>query len=133
MFEQCLEVPNKRKKEFDRGLCLVCQKKVEKPKRGKAPVTTDSSFTVFVEVCENFISTGDVRYHYLQEEIRNKDAAQLKKESYCFHPVCKSDFWKILGNQKRNRMSGESNKILQHKCVNSQHLCLKHPTRFCNL
>ena len=55
MFEPCFEIPTKRSKPFDSTLCLVCQKKVEKPKRGKPPVRDKSSFDVFVDVCKWFV------------------------------------------------------------------------------
>lgn len=101
MFDPTLEVPVKRKKDFDRELCLVCQRKIEKPKRGPPPLINESTLTVFVEVCTNFASTKDLRYFQLQAEIRNKSASDLFRENYRFHTKCRSEFQKIHANQKR--------------------------------
>ena len=102
MFEPSLEVPTKRNKPFDSTLCLVCQDKVEKPKRGKQPVRESASFDVFVDVCKKFAENGDVSYYNLQDAIRRKTADQLYNEHYCYHTKCRSDFQKIYANQQRS-------------------------------
>ena len=103
MFEPCFEIPTKRSKPFDSTLCLVCQKKVEKPKRGKPPVRDKSSFDVFVDVCKWFSENGDIVSHRnLQEAIRGKTADQLSAEEFCFHPTCRSEIQKIDANRRRS-------------------------------
>ena len=50
MYKPCLETPNKRSKDFDASLCIVCQKNVDKPKRGRPKKVDFSSFDVFKKV-----------------------------------------------------------------------------------
>ena len=119
MFQSCIEITNKRQKCFDSNLCIVCQKTVEKPKRGPKQTASEDKFDVFIEVCNELKETDDGRYLNLQKEIGNKTSKQLHDENFCFHAQCRSDFQKIYSNQKRKRLSEESGETSKKECCSS--------------
>ena len=102
MFKPCLEVPKKRTKKFDSSLCIVCQKEVQKPKRGQLKKNDASSFQVFIDVVKILKQTGDTQYHDLYEAIEGKKSEDLEREEFCYHSVpCRRDFQRIYSNHQR--------------------------------
>ena len=94
-FTPCLEVPNKKKKEFDQKLCLVCQKTVEDNKRGPKKEKKKDHFEVFITVCKTLKCRGDSSFYELQEAIKNKTAQNLKDEKFCYHTKCRDQFQRL--------------------------------------
>ena len=115
-YKPCLEIPNKRRKPFDPSLCIVCQKLVERHKRGKPPIIDDDSFKVFIDVFKILEEKGDVLYHQNREAIKNKSHTDLKNENFCFHPTpCRRDFQRILSNSQRKGADGDAKEKKKEK------------------
>ena len=99
MYEACLEAPNKRRKEFDKTLCIVCQEKVEVCKRGRPKKVEDDKFKVFNQVFKILEERGDKTYHFIYEITKCKSHIELANENFCFHSIpCRQDFQRILAN-----------------------------------
>ena len=111
MYKPCLETPKIRRKDFDKSLCIVCQKKVDKPKRGRPKVVDASSFDIFNKVFKILEDNGDVSYHHIYEVTKSKSSTNLKDENFCYHSKpCRSKFLGILGNHERTLVVVESAK-----------------------
>ena len=109
MYKPCLEAPNKRRKEFDKTLCIVCQLKVETSKRGRPKKADDEHFKVFNEVFKILEDRGDKTYHFIYDITKSKSHVELANENFCFHSVpCRRDFQRILANHERMQVSDES-------------------------
>ena len=99
-----MEVPEKKKKVFDSTLCIVCQKKVEKSKRGRRSDHDAEKFEVFLNVFKLMEENGEGKYHHIYDSIKDKSASDLNKEGYVFHTKpCRSEFQRIISNENRRR------------------------------
>ena len=111
MYKPCLETPNKQRKDFDASLCIVCQKKVDKPKRGRPKKVDASSFDVFNKVFKILGDKGDVSYGHIYEVTKSKTSTNLKDENFCYHSnPCRTEFQRILANHERTLVVAESAK-----------------------
>ena len=111
MYEPSLETPNKRRKDFDKSLCIVCQQKVEISTRGRPKKVDNEHFKVFNEVFKILEDRGDKTYHYIYDITKSKSHVDLASEKFCFHSVpCRRDFQRILANHERMHVSSESSK-----------------------
>ena len=82
MYEPCLETPNKRRKEFDKNSCIVCQQKVEVSKRGRPKKTDDEQYEVFNKVFKILEERGDKSYHFIYEVTKSKSHEELANEKF---------------------------------------------------
>ena len=111
MYKPCLETPNKRRKEFDASLCIVCQKRVDKTKQGRPKKVEASSFDVFNKVFKILEDKGDVSYSHIYEVTKSKSSTNLKDENFCYHPApCRREFQRILSNHERTLVVPKSAK-----------------------
>ena len=98
MYKPCLETPIKRKKDFDPNLCIICQKKVIKPKRGRPKLIEASSFEIFNKVFKLLEEKRDRSYSYIYDVTKDKTPTALINENCCFHAI---KFQRILSNHQR--------------------------------
>ena len=111
MLQPCFEIPKKRTKKFDKNLCIVCQKEVQKPKRGPSPKRDASSFQVFIDVVKILQGSGDTQYNDLYEVINGKKCEDLEKEKLCYHAVpCRENTFK---SQTKNQRSTTTNEKIE--------------------
>ena len=121
MYKPCLETPNKQRKDFDASLCIVCQKKVDKPKRGRPKKVDASNFDVFNKVFKILGDKGDVSYGHIYEVTKSKTSTNLKDENFCYHSnPCRTEFQCILANHERTLVVAESAKIMLKPPVKTQ-------------
>ena len=119
MYKPCLETPNKQRKDFDASLCIVCQKKVDKPKRGRPKKVDASSFDVLNKVFKILGDKGDVSYGHIYEVTKSKTSTHLKDENFCYHSI---PFQGILGNHERTLVVAESAKNAHTASQNTKNI-----------